>query len=79
MTACITENVLFVESFFLMLVLFANKVFIQWFLMQAPEYSHVYLEFVDDFGITGHVDVCKDFVEVRYNTSLALTGARFVS
>jgi len=34
------------------------------------------LEFVDYFGITGHSDVCKDFVEVRYNTSLALTGAR---
>jgi hypothetical protein len=47
--------------------------------MQAPENSHVYLEFVDDFGITGHVDVCKDFVEVRYNTSLALTGARYVT
>jgi len=43
---------------------------------QAPENSRVYLEFVDYFGITGHTDVCKDFVEVRYNTSLALTGAR---
>ena len=40
--------------------------------------SHVYLQFVDSFGIACHIDVCKDFVEVRYNSSLALTGARLV-
>ena len=36
----------------------------------------MYLQFTGKFGIAGHVDVCKDFVEVRYNTSLILTGAR---
>jgi len=43
---------------------------------QAPSGSRVYLRFVSDFGVAGHVDVCKDYVEVRYNSSLALTGAR---
>ena len=43
---------------------------------QAPEGAHVYLQFIGAFGIAGHMDVCKDYVEVRYNTSLALTGAR---
>ena len=44
--------------------------------MQGPVGSHIFLEFTDTFGVACHVDVCKDFVEVRYNTSLALTGAR---
>ena len=43
---------------------------------QAPEGSHVYLQFDRRFGLIGHEDVCKDFVEVRYNSSLSLTGAR---
>ncbi len=43
---------------------------------QAPQGAHVYLQFIGAFGIAGHMDVCKDYVEVRYNTSLALTGAR---
>ncbi|KAI0221231.1 Zinc metalloproteinase nas-36 [Lamellibrachia satsuma] len=46
-------------------------------LIKAPSGSRVYLQFVSDFGVAGHVDVCKDYVEVRYNSSLALTGARF--
>ena len=44
---------------------------------QGPRNSRVFLRFIDDFGVAGHTDVCRDYVEVRYNSSLALTGARF--
>ncbi|ELT90667.1 hypothetical protein CAPTEDRAFT_227538 [Capitella teleta] len=46
-------------------------------LIKAPEGKRIFLQFLGDFGIAGHLDLCKDFVEVRYNTSLAMTGARF--
>ena len=43
---------------------------------QAPIGMQVVLQIVGPFGIAGHMDVCKDYLEVRYNSSLALTGAR---
>ena len=45
-------------------------------ILQAPTGMHVYLEILGGFGVAGHRDVCKDYLEVRYNSSLALTGAR---